>query len=65
MSDTEIDIVNMICSFKITLLTVFIILKLIGAITWSWWWVFSPIWIPLVIGILIFTIVGLLLLIKY
>lgn len=65
MSDTEIDIVNMICSFKITLLTVFIILKLIGAITWSWWWVFSPIWISLVIGILIFTIVGLLLLIKY
>ena len=65
MSDTEIDIVNMIALFKITLLTVFIILKLIGAITWSWWWVFSPIWIPLVIGILIFTIVGLLLLIRY
>ena len=24
---------------------VFIILKLIGEIDWSWWWVLSPIWI--------------------
>ena len=23
----------------------FIVLKLTGAITWSWWWVLSPIWI--------------------
>lgn len=25
---------------------VFITLKLTGHITWSWWWVLSPIWIP-------------------
>jgi len=25
---------------------VFIILKLTGVIAWSWWWVFSPLWIP-------------------
>ena len=24
---------------------VFVILKLVGVITWSWWWVLSPIWI--------------------
>ena len=24
----------------------FIVLKLIGVITWSWVWVLSPIWIP-------------------
>ncbi len=24
---------------------VFIVLKLIGKISWSWWWVLSPIWI--------------------
>ena len=24
---------------------VFLVLKLCGVITWSWWWVFSPIWI--------------------
>ena len=23
----------------------FIVLKLIGSIGWSWWWVLSPIWI--------------------
>lgn len=25
---------------------VFIILKLVGVIDWSWWWVLAPIWIP-------------------
>jgi hypothetical protein len=30
----------------IPLLTVlFIGLKLVGSITWSWWWVLSPLWI--------------------
>lgn len=24
---------------------VFIVLKLIGTINWSWWWVLSPLWI--------------------
>jgi len=27
------------------LTVVFIILKLLGKITWSWWWILSPIWI--------------------
>lgn len=36
----------------ITLLALaFIILKLCGVITWSWWWVLSPIWIPVLIGV--------------
>ena len=26
---------------------VFIVLKLTHYIDWSWWWVLSPIWIPL------------------
>lgn len=32
---------------------VFVVLKLIGTIAWSWWWVFSPMWIgyPLILGI--------------
>ena len=35
---------------------VFITLKLTGYITWSWWWVLSPLWIPLafVVTILLF-----------
>ncbi len=24
----------------------FLILKLCGVITWSWWWIFSPFWLP-------------------
>lgn len=32
---------------------VFIILKLCGIIKWSWWWVFCPIWIPMILVILI------------
>ena len=31
------------------LLIVFTILKLTDNIDWSWWWVTSPLWIPLVI----------------
>lgn len=33
---------------------VFIILKLIGTIDWSWWWVLSPLWITFALGMLIF-----------
>lgn len=29
------------------LLIIFIVLKLLGLITWSWWWVLSPFWIPI------------------
>ena len=35
------------------LLIVFIILKLCKVINWSWLWVLSPIWIPIVIFIVI------------
>lgn len=33
---------------------VFIVLKLIGKISWSWAWVLAPIWIPAVIWICVF-----------
>lgn len=33
---------------------VFIILKLVGKIDWSWWWVLSPLWITFALGMLIF-----------
>jgi hypothetical protein len=28
------------------LFIVFLVLKLCGVITWSWWWVTAPLWIP-------------------
>ncbi len=43
--------INIGGGFTGLLTIVFIVLKLIGEITWSWWWVLSPLWIPLAIGI--------------
>ncbi len=28
---------------------VFIVLKLLGKIDWSWWWVLSPMWISILL----------------
>ena len=46
--------------FGSALLLTFIILKLVGVIDWSWWWVLSPIWIPVVlllaVSILLFVV---------
>jgi hypothetical protein len=36
----------------------FIVLKLIGEITWSWAWVLSPIWIPLAIVIVLLCVIA-------
>ena len=30
----------------------FIALKLTGYITWSWWWVLAPIWVPIALVLL-------------
>lgn len=35
---------------------VFVVLKLVGVISWSWWWVLAPFWIPLVLFAVIFLI---------
>lgn len=36
-------------NFFTALTLIFIVLKLVGVITWSWLWVLSPIWIPIVL----------------
>lgn len=52
------NMINISPAFILALL--FATLKVSGLITWSWWWVLSPLWIPWVIafafmiGILIF-----------
>ena len=35
--------------FMGVLTIVFVVLKLVGTITWSWWWVLAPLWMPLTI----------------
>jgi len=52
MSDNKEVTVKTI-SFSSLLLLAFIVLKLCNVITWSWWWVLSPIWIPIAISIVI------------
>ena len=36
---------------------VFIVLKLLGVIKWSWIWVLSPIWISAVIAAVVFSVI--------
>ena len=38
-------------SFTGALTVLFIGLKLTNVISWSWWWVLSPIWISVLIGL--------------
>lgn len=45
-------------SLTTTLLVVFIVLKLTDNITWSWWWVMSPLWIPAGIALFLAIIVA-------
>ena len=51
MNNTSIKI-----EFTGLLTILFIGLKLIGVINWSWLWVLSPIWIPLIVVLLIIII---------
>lgn len=44
---------------------IFVIAKLFGVIEWSWWLVFTPVFISLGVFILIFGILGILALIDY
>ena len=46
------------------LLVAFVVLKLCGVIDWSWWWVTSPIWIPLGIALLLFAVSGMMILLE-
>lgn len=52
---------NIVVGLDVVVLIVFLILKLaqVGLVaSWSWWWVFSPVWLPTLV-ILGFKIIGL------
>ena len=44
-------------SFTGLLTIIFIILKLCGIITWTWWWVLSPLWISAILWVILIIIV--------
>lgn len=41
-------------NFGSILFIVFLVLKLTNVIDWSWWWVTSPLWIPLLSALILF-----------
>jgi hypothetical protein len=43
-------------SFLSLLTLLFIHHKLVGTIAWSWWWVLSPIWVPVTVVIAVLII---------
>lgn len=43
--------------FADLLTIVFITLKLCGIITWSWWWVLSPLWISTILWVILEVII--------
>ena len=38
------------------LFVVFLVLKLVGVIDWSWWWITAPLWIPFAVVLILWLI---------
>lgn len=59
--EVNIDKINMIDEASLSgmlLLTIlFVILKLTGVIGWTWLWVLSPLWLPVLITIAIWVVI--------
>ena len=53
MKNKDVQVASGGVSFSGVLLIVFVVLKLCGVISWSWWWVLSPLWIPFALVALI------------
>lgn len=45
-------------SLSSVLTIVFTVLKLVGVIKWSWLWVFSPLWIKVILTVIILIIIA-------
>lgn len=52
-------------SFTWVLFVIFLVLKLIHAIDWSWWWVTAPIWISAILAAVIWIFIALAFILKY
>lgn len=56
MSDNKTTVRSGGIGFTGVLTIVFIVLKLIGIIEWSWVWVLSPLWIGFILGVILLAI---------
>ena len=54
--EKSIDKINIGCSWPVSIIVflAFFIAKIQDKIDWSWWWVFSPLWIPVLLVIIVF-----------
>ena len=50
--------INYSWPFSLILFLAFFFAKIFDKIDWSWWWIFSPLWIPLALLIGILIIIG-------
>ena len=55
MDNTKSGVTTGGLSLSTVLFLIFLVLKLCGVITWSWWWVTAPLWggIALILAILV------------
>ena len=68
MSDNKTKATSNGIGIGTVLFLIFLTLKLAGigqVATWSWWWVTSPLWIPLALAAAVLSIVGLIAFIIY
>lgn len=48
---------NVGIGFADVLTIVFVVLKLVGVINWSWWWVLSPVWGSIVLVLILWIVI--------
>ncbi len=53
MKDTKVTI-PLLSGLNIIICLAFFFAKIFDKIDWSWWWIFSPLWIPIAIVFSIF-----------
>ena len=49
--------VGWVSPLTVTVFLAFFFAKIFNKIDWSWWWVFSPLWIPMLLVIVFLLIV--------
>jgi hypothetical protein len=55
---------SLIVILNVIIFLVFFFAKIFDKIDWSWWWVFSPLWIPFAFLVVIIAIICLIMLIS-
>lgn len=57
--------IQLVSPFSLLLFILFFLAKIFDKIDWSWWWVFSPLWIPLALILCIYSLLKFVLCICY